>query len=352
MRHFGGLALVLFLALISVHAVAHERWILTPDQALRLNELPKPEIFTMFTMEGTFILLVFAVATGALLGLHYGATPKWLITISGQARRYPYFVPTILRFCAAWTLLSSAFGLEPQVGIDRMASPSFFAPDLIIADLGPGWGWLCHVQIILAVWLLVGTASQLAGLAIIALTTIGCALWSTAMLAYAPVWIGIGYYLLVRGGGRYALTLDIFRGFSERFPTIMFRYPQLVLRVCVGINLLYLGLYFKVLQPNLAWGVIVIYDVPVLSIMPETSVFLMAMVECWGGLLILTGIVIRLVSTALLFAFFFFAFFLPETFTAHMLLYGVMIAFLLLGPGRIRKQGRYSYAPVPVADVA
>lgn len=320
---------------------AHERWILSPDQVMQLNAQPKPEIFTMVTVEGTAILIVFAAATGALLSMHYGTTPAWLISISGRARKHAYYVPTVLRFCAAWTLISSAFGLEPQVGVDPMSEPSFMAPDLLIGALGPGWGWLAGAQVMLAIWLLVGACAQTAGLAVIALTAAGCGLWGSTMFAYAPVWFGVGYYLLVRGGGHYAYRMPIFSNFSDLFPQLLFRYPQLVLRLFAGLNFMYLGLYFKVMQPNLSLGIILEYDVPILSYAPETFVFLMAMIECCGGLLILAGIMIRLVATFLLGAFLFFAIFLPETFTAHMILYGVMAAFLLAGPGRTSRAGRY-----------
>lgn len=328
-------------ALLALPAHTHERWILNPDQAMQLNARPKPDVFTMFTVEGTLILIAFAAATGALLSLHYGPTPRWLVRVSGRARKHAYWVPTILRGCAAWVLLSSAFGMEPQVGTDILTTPSYMAPDLIIADLGPGWGWLGPLQIVVALWLLIGIAAQGAGLALIAMTALGGGLWGGAMLFYAPVWIGVGYYLLVRGGGRYCYRDPALSRLAEMFPPVLFRYPQLVLRICTGLNLLSMGLYFKVMQPNLSVGIITMYEVPILSLAPETFVFVMAMVECCGGLLILAGVLIRVVALALLGAFVFFALFLPETMTAHMLLYGVMVSFLLLGPGRTTRHGRY-----------
>ena len=45
--------LALILIFVMGTAEAHERWILNPDQTLQLNRLAKPEIFTMFTIEGT-----------------------------------------------------------------------------------------------------------------------------------------------------------------------------------------------------------------------------------------------------------------------------------------------------------
>jgi hypothetical protein len=35
-------------------------------------------------------------------------------------------------------LISSAFGLEPRYGVERLASPTLFAPDLELATVAPG----------------------------------------------------------------------------------------------------------------------------------------------------------------------------------------------------------------------
>lgn len=341
--------ILLLLALRAAPARAHERWILGPERIDSLNAQPKPEIFTMVTVEGVAILVTFAALVGALMSLHYGPTPRWLVSLSGRTRRHAHYVPAILRFCAAWTLLSSAFGLEPQVGIAPLTEPSFLAPDLLIRDLGPGWEWLGPLQIAVALWLIAGCGAQGAGLALITLAVAGCALWGMAMAAYLPVWAGVGYYLLARGGGHYAWRPRALAGLSARFPPLLLRYPQLVLRVLTGLGFLYLGIAFKFMQPNLTVAIITTYHVPILSLAPETFVFLMAMIETTGGLLILAGIMIRIVSAGLLCAFVFFAAMLPESLTVHMLYYGVMVAFLLLGPGRTSRAGRYGMAAKPVA---
>ena len=82
-----------------------------------------------------------------------------------------------------------------------------------------------------------------------------------------------------------------------------------------------------------------------MSFAPQTFAFLMAMIECCGGLLIAAGVMIRLVSVGLLCAIRFFAAFLPETLTAHMMLYGVLIGFIIGGPGRTSQYGRYQNVP-------
>ncbi|NJD07175.1 MAG: cyclic nucleotide-binding domain-containing protein [Methylococcaceae bacterium] len=101
--------------------------------------------------------------------------------------------------------------------------------------------------------------------------------------------------------------------------------------------MLYLGVTFKILQPNLAVGIIKTYQVPVLSSAPEAFTLIMALVEVSAGLLMIAGVLLRPLSLFLLFAFSFFATLLPETLTEHILFYGVMLSNLINSAGHWRR---------------
>jgi uncharacterized membrane protein YphA (DoxX/SURF4 family) len=103
---------------------------------------------------------------------------------------------------------------------------------------------------------------------------------------------------------------------------------QAIMRVLTGATLLYAGIEFKVLQPNLCLGIITTYHLPLLWRAPESFTLLMALVEITAGLLIILGILLRPLSLVLLAAFFFFASFHPESYTSHIMFYGVMLSFL------------------------
>ena len=62
----------------------------------------------------------------------------------------------------------------------------------------------------------------------------------------------------------------------------------------------------------------------------------MTLVEVAAGILILAGILLRPLSLVLLGAFLFFAALLPESYTSHILFYGVMLSFLFNAAGHWR----------------
>ena len=68
---------------------------------------------------------------------------------------------------------------------------------------------------------------------------------------------------------------------------------QAIMRVLTGATLLYAGIEFKVLQPNLCLGIITTYHLPLLWRAPESFTLLMALVEITAGLLIILGILLR-----------------------------------------------------------
>ena len=108
------------------------------------------------------------------------------------------------------------------------------------------------------------------------------------------------------------------------------------MRVLTGATILYLGVYFKVLQPNLLLGIVETYKLPILSSAPEHFTLLMTLIEVAAGILILAGILLRPLSLVLLGAFLFFAALLPESYTSHILFYGVMLSFLFNAAGHWR----------------
>jgi len=64
---------------------------------------------------------------------------------------------------------------------------------------------------------------------------------------------------------------------------------------------------------------------------------MMAIVETFTGIFVLMGVMMRPVSVFLLCAFIFFASFLEESYTAHMLFYGIMLTFLFNSAGHWRR---------------
>jgi NADH dehydrogenase FAD-containing subunit/uncharacterized membrane protein YphA (DoxX/SURF4 family) len=333
-------ALFAVLLAASLTLLAHEGWILTPAEMLEWNSKPKPNLFTEWS--ATNIVVIGGALLFAMVWVRLGYTGAREMFPDLQARLSSYgeYSAVILRFALAWTLLTAAFAVEPRLGNSLFESPTLLAPDLELRFLGPDWMWLRELQIALGLMFLLGLYVRLAAALLLAASVLGLYLFDWDMLSYLTAIWGIGLYLLLQGPGRAFIPLPVPR-LARRLTAALASVPrqraQFLLRILVGLNFLYLGVYFKVLQPNLALGIIETYQVPVLSLAPEFFVLLMAVVETFTGIFLLLGILMRPMSLFLLGAFIFFATFLEESFTAHMMFYGAMLTFLFNGAGHWRR---------------
>lgn len=330
---------------MSIPAFAHERWVLTPDQMRDLNSEPKPDIYTSFTLEGSLVLTFFGGILMFLIYIHYFRYPdKWLLMFSGRMQRFVEWIQPLLRLTLGWTLIASALGLVPRLGNSSMSYPTFLAPDLELATLGAGWHWLVWAEIALGFWFMSGLWTRIASFVLLLAIHLALFLFGEPLMAYYPTFVGIAVYLLIRGGGRGTMetrTVPALQPIMEWLDNVPMRYSQYMLRILAGLNFIYLGVWFKILQPNLAVGIINIYEVPIFYEAPECFTLIMACVEIVAGIAIMAGILIRPASLFLFFAFFFFATFLPEGYDSHLMFYGVLMAFLLGGPGRLEASGIY-----------
>jgi NADH dehydrogenase FAD-containing subunit len=333
-------ALLLVLLLASFQLLAHEGWILTPAEMLEWNSKPKPDLFIQWSP--TNIAVIGGALLFAMVWVRLGFTGARELFPDLQARLSSYgeYSAVILRVALAWTLLASAFAMEPRVGNDLFESPTFLAPDLELRLLGPDWMWLREAQIVLGLMFLFGVYVRLAAALLLAASVLATYLFGRDMLSYLTAVWGIALYLLLQGPGRRFVPLPVPRlvqPLVDALAAVPRQRAQFLLRILVGLNFLFLGIYFKVLQPNLALGIIETYQVPILSLAPEFFVLLMAVVETFAGIFLLLGILMRPMSIFLLGAFIFFASFLEESFTAHMMFYGALLTFLFNGAGHWRK---------------
>lgn len=259
-----------------------------------------------------------------------------------QARLASYgdHVPRILRVCLAWILLSSAFGAEPRYSVEPFTSPTFLAPDLELSLLGPEWQWLGWAEIFLGLTILFGIYVRLFAALLIGLTLLGGILFGSAIMAYAGAMIGACIYLVLQGPGRHYLPLPILpslRGIQSWLAGQPRQRAQAIMRILTGTTLLYLGVFFKFMQPNLSIGIINTYDLPLLTLDPEAFTLFMALVEASAGILMMAGVLLRPLSFFLIAAFSMFALLLPETPTEHILFYGVVLTCLINSAGHLRR---------------
>jgi NADH dehydrogenase FAD-containing subunit/uncharacterized membrane protein YphA (DoxX/SURF4 family) len=327
------------LLLFAHTALAHEQWIVTPEQILEWNAKPKPDLYTRWSASNVTLLLAFSLFIIAWVRLGYTGARELFPDLQVRLASYGDFVAPILRFCVAWMLLSAAFGFNPRVGVESFRSPTLFAPDLELRLLAPAWAWLRWAEVVIGLALVLGVYVRFFAMLLLLLAFLGSWLFGMPMLSYAGALIGACIYLLMQGPGRYFLPLPT-PPLLTRPQSWLASQPrqraQAIMRVLTGMTILYLGVYYKVLQPNLMVGIIKTYHAAILSIAPETFTLVMALVEVTAGILIIAGILLRPLSIFFLFAFLFFATLLPEGYMAHILFYGVMVSLLFNAAGHWR----------------
>ncbi len=320
--------------------LAHETWILTPEQIDHWNAQKTPDILTQFSSLNLLMASAFLVFIIGWVWLGFTGARELFPDLQARLSSYGDHVPRILRVCVGWILLSSAFGAEPRFGVEPFSSPTFLAPDLELIKLGHEWAWIRWAEIILGLTILLGIYVRFFSFLLILLSLLGWYLFGEAIFAYLGAIIGAGIFLVLQGPGRHYLplpTLAVFRGIQSFLADQPRQRAQAIMRILTGTTILYLGVFYKLMQPNLSMGIIEIYQVPILSAHPEAFTLLMALVEISAGVLIIAGILLRPLSIFLISAFSIFALLLPETPTAHILFYGVVLSCFINSAGHLRR---------------
>lgn len=319
---------------------AHETWILTPEQINYWNSQELPEIFSQFSALNLLMISAFLIFIIGWVWLGFTGARELFPDLQARLSSYGDHVPRILRVCVGWILLSSAFGVEPRFGVETFTSPTFLAPDLELIQLGTEWAWVRWAEIILGITILFGIYVRFFSFLLILLSLLGWYLFGEPIFAYLGAIIGASIFLVLQGPGRHYLplpTLAIFRDIQSFLADQPRQRAQAIMRILTGTTILYLGVFYKLMQPNLSMGIIDIYQLPILSIHPEAFTLLMALVEVSAGVLIIAGILLRPLSIFLISAFSIFSLLLPETPTAHILFYGVVLSCFINSAGHLRR---------------
>jgi hypothetical protein len=240
-------------------ALAHEHWILTHEQIVEWNSKPKPELFTKWSASNVTIITVFSIFVFGWVRLGYTGARELFPDLQARLASYGDYVPPVLRFCLAWMLLSSAFGMEPRVGVERFSSPTLFAPDLELRHLGPAWAELRWAEVVIALTILFGIYVRFFAALLIILALLGAWLFGAAILPYAGALIGVCIYLVMQGPGRHFLPLPtppMLFGLQSWLANQPRQRAQAIMRVLTGATILYAGVWFKIMQPNLLFGIL------------------------------------------------------------------------------------------------
>jgi hypothetical protein len=104
-------------------AFGHERWILTPEQIQEWSAKPMPGLWSQLGWLNGSMIMGFVLFTIGWIRLGFTGARELFPDLQARLGSFGYLVAPALRFCLAWVLISSAFGLEPRYGVERLASP-------------------------------------------------------------------------------------------------------------------------------------------------------------------------------------------------------------------------------------
>jgi uncharacterized membrane protein YphA (DoxX/SURF4 family) len=327
---------LLAVSLLPRAGMAHEAWLLTPEHMAELDARPRPELFTRLTVTNAAMLAAAAAAVVGWVLLATTGVANRFSSIAAKLEAHECNAALVVRVCLALTFTMAATGLHPRHGTGLLQAASLGFPDLELRLLGAGWGWLAAVEFALAAALLLGLHVRAAALGTLLLTIIGLKLFGTAMLAYAGAMTGAALYLVLRGGGPLSTALLV-PAAAKHALTRLERQPReravFLVRLLTGATFLYCGVYYKVLQPNLALAIVVEGGVPTFGLPPEVFVLGMAAVEVSAGALMMAGVLIRPMALALFGPFLFLGIALGENPLGHMLFYGNLVVLATGGAG-------------------
>jgi NADH dehydrogenase FAD-containing subunit/uncharacterized membrane protein YphA (DoxX/SURF4 family) len=332
--------LVLLLMLPPAGAVAHEAWVLPPQQQAELSAKPLPPIFTHLNAVNVSMYLGTLVFLLGWISLNYTGARELFPDLQVRLASYGGYASLGLRIALFILLGMAGTGLGPRAGTALFEAPTLAAPDLDLRLLGPGWGWIAWLEIILAICFLLGIYVRAAAAVLLGLGILGLFTFGPRMLDYLGLIGGAGVYLLLQGAGSYFVPAPSIPG-TAKILAWLANQPRLraqfLLQLLAGFNLAYLGIYWKGYQANSMLAILQIHHVPTFGIQPPTFVLWMALVEGLSGALIMAGVLMRPLSILLLGSFFFFSAILGESVFGHIIFYGLLVSFITNGDGRWRR---------------
>jgi len=332
-------ALIGLLVFASTCVYAHEQWFLTPKQILLFDSKPRPHIFTELSITNISIILFVCVFLYAWVLLGRTGAREIFPDLQIRLASYTNAASLVLRIGTAAALLMAVFGLNPREGVGYFVSPAFIFPDLELHFLNGYWVCIQSVELLIAIGLLFGVYVRMMAGILLLMSVLGLYLFGYPMLSYIGFLAGIALYLILKGPGIFYVHLPIIKGTKSVTNWLENRPPgqaQFLLRVLAGLNFAYAGIVYKILQPNLAIGLLSMRHMPTFGLHIATIVLWMALVETLAGILLMAGVLIRPMSMALLGSFIFLGLLLHEPLYSHAIFFGVLIACYLNGAGQAR----------------
>lgn len=313
-----GFFLALALLFFAHLALAHEAYVLTPEQFNAGLLAPRPNLFTALANAHNLRIAVVVdiLVAVLLLGNAYLKTTVFGVRISRFFERGQGVALVLLRLALAGALFASAY------------TGSFLAPELLLSAL-PFAVLLRWLLFIISAMLAVGFFTELAALVALVVYLLSATVFGWYVFTYANY---LGEMVALALFGSRLFSFDGFlRGKLTR-ARLNPMYETLIIRVCYGAALIFAAINIKWLHPALTQMVVTQYNLTQFHwLFPTDQLFLVlgaAIAELTIGVCILIGFQVRLINVVVLFYMTLSLFFFHESVWPHLMLIGLSLALI------------------------
>lgn len=324
-------------------ASAHEVYVLDPATVQRAMAVQSPNPFSAITgNEGTFFFwgfVTFVAFSTALAASIFRPFERRLDPLLYTLKKYALPVARItvglcfIAFAYSGNLYGSELFLSQGFGS--------FAPALqcILAILG--------------ITATLGVATRLTGAGMLTIYAAAYWVFGSYILTYTD-FLGAALLITILGGGLYSIDSRLGKEplhIIARLTSSLRPYAFPLARICFGWGVLFASVYAKYLHSELAYQVVVQYDLTRFFPFDPLFVVLGALIiEFISGAMVLLGIAVRWTLIFLAFWLTLSLIYFQELIWPHGILFGLAIALFLHGYDRFSLQGVFfkksSYEPV------
>jgi uncharacterized membrane protein YphA (DoxX/SURF4 family) len=307
-----------------ISQLSHIRYLVPKDEVSTFSGRDATFLFEPLTQPGNILLIIGIILILAILyflAFHVRIFKKEIEVINERSDGYGIFIPWILRLSLGLMLIGSGIN-------ETLISP-------VLNDF-PQFGQL---QILLGFFLLAGFLVLPSTATVLALYIVG--LFSDAYIVgnldVAVIAVALLFCTTTRPG-----LDDIFGIPNFKILTDLKKYTPLVLRIGIGIAMIFLALYEKLLNPHLSEVIVNRFDLQsVLPVSPEMWVLSAGIIELLIGVALLIGFRTRLVASVAFVVLGLSFFYFGESVTSHVTLFGILSALFITRGGTWSVDNRF-----------
>ncbi|HVU75578.1 MAG TPA: hypothetical protein VHD38_01935, partial [Candidatus Paceibacterota bacterium] len=315
-------------------AFAHEVYVLDAATVRRAMAMQSPNPFDAIAgNEKTFLFwgfVTFVVFSTALAASVFRPFEKRLDPTLHRLKKYAL---PVARVTVGLCFLAFAY------------SGNLYGSELFLAQ---GFGAAApYIQLLLGVLgvaATIGFATRAAGAGMLLIYAAAWGAYGSYMLTYTD-FLGAAALITILGGGLYSIDAHIgWEPFKvlARVTTALRPFAFPVARICFGWGVLFASIYAKYLHSELAYQVVVQYDLTRFFPFDPLFVVLGALIiEFLAGSMVLFGVAIRWTLLFLAFWLTLSLMYFQELIWPHGILFGLAIALFLHGYDRYSLQGRF-----------